>query len=121
MCTRDSELVRMSRGAFQCISNKYPAAAVRLLEGMAQRMAGASNPAKGGKKLGPGFQVHGGGGGGGQKKRVATVALIPLEGQTKLCDAMASSRGIQALTSATVPRQLLSPRARPTSHAQRAV
>ena len=90
MCTRDSELVRMSRGAFQCISNKYPAAAVRLLEGMAQRMAGASNPAKGGKKLGPGFQVHGGGGGGGQKKRVATVALIPLEGQTKLCDAMAS-------------------------------
>ena len=73
MCTRDSELVRMSRGAFQCISKKYPAAAVRLLEGMAQRFSSENTDRK--RKS--------------QKKRVATVSLIPLNGQTKLCDSVA--------------------------------
>ena len=77
MCTRDSELVRMSRGAFQCISTKYPAAAMRLLEGMAQRMSGSRISSAGGL-------------GSGRRKRVATVALIPLAGQTKLCEQVAS-------------------------------
>jgi lysophospholipid hydrolase len=73
MCTRDSELVRMSGGAFQCISTKYPSAAVRLLEGMAQRLGSAHGDKR--KKS--------------QKKRIATVALIPLHGQAKMCDAKA--------------------------------
>ena len=37
------------------------------------------------------------------------------------CDVIALSRGVQALPSAAVPRQLLSPRARRTSHAPLAV
>jgi len=91
MCTRDSELVRMSTGAFQCISTKYPGVAMRLLEGMAQRMAGTRSRNTVSKSLKGvnSFQVHGGNSASGQKKRVATVALIPLAGQDKLCEATA--------------------------------
>jgi len=78
ICTRDSELVRMSRGAFHCISTKYPAAAVKLLEVMAQRLGSArvdSNRQR--------LKSH-------PRKKVATVALIPINGQTRLCDQLAS-------------------------------
>ena len=38
LCVRDSELVRMSRAAFQLITARYPAAAARLLEAMARKL-----------------------------------------------------------------------------------
>lgn len=37
LCVRDSELVRMSRSAFELITAKSPAAAARLLESMARK------------------------------------------------------------------------------------
>lgn len=38
LCVRDSELVRMSRSAFELITAKSPAAAARLLESMARKL-----------------------------------------------------------------------------------
>lgn len=42
LCTRDSELVRMSKAAFEVISRSSPTAAARILEGMAKRLAAAT-------------------------------------------------------------------------------
>lgn len=41
LCVRDSELVRMSRSAFELITAKSPAAAARLLESMARKLTRA--------------------------------------------------------------------------------
>ncbi len=41
LCIRDSELVRMSRGAFEIIAATHPRAAARVLHGMAERLAAA--------------------------------------------------------------------------------
>ena len=86
ICTRDSELVRMSRGAFQCISTKYPAAAVKLLQGMGQHRAFGPHAGAGQGRAGSSGNVARKS----QRKRVATVALIPLPGQASMCDKLAS-------------------------------
>jgi lysophospholipid hydrolase len=44
VCVRDSELVRMSRAAFELITARSPAAAARLLEAMARKLTRDSQP-----------------------------------------------------------------------------
>ncbi|KAA6424228.1 MAG: patatin-like phospholipase domain-containing 7, partial [Trebouxia sp. A1-2] len=42
LCVRDSELVRMSKGAFELISSQCPKAVAGMLDGMARRLSAAS-------------------------------------------------------------------------------
>ncbi|CAL8463928.1 g3463 [Coccomyxa elongata] len=43
LCVRDSEFVRMSKGAFELLAQQNPRATSRMLEGMARRIAAASS------------------------------------------------------------------------------
>ena len=42
LCARDSEFVRMSRGAFEVLAQHNPRATSNMLEGMARRISAAS-------------------------------------------------------------------------------
>jgi len=74
LCVRDSELVRMSRAAFELITARSPAAAARLLETMARKLTH-----DGGKGSAP----HGGGGPGAVQRRrpdLVTICVLPASG-----------------------------------------
>jgi len=43
LCARDSEFVRMSRGAFEVLAQQNPRATSNMLEGMARRISAASS------------------------------------------------------------------------------
>ena len=42
LCARDTEFVRMSRGAFEVLAQQNPRATSNMLEGMARRISAAS-------------------------------------------------------------------------------
>ncbi|GAB4820172.1 hypothetical protein N2152v2_007218 [Parachlorella kessleri] len=77
LCTRDSELVRMNKAAFEALAARYPRAAARVLQGMAERMAASSvarrrtvitSEASPKAPLGPAGKRRG---------EIVTIALVP--------------------------------------------
>jgi lysophospholipid hydrolase len=79
LCVRDSELVRMSRAAFQLITARYPAAAARLLEAMARKLtrhaAGGGAPG-----VGPSVGSHSLAGRGWHRPDLVTICVLPCAG-----------------------------------------
>ena len=79
LCVRDSELVRMSRAAFQLITARYPAAAARLLEAMARKLtrhaAGGGAPG-----VGPSVGSHSLAGRGWHRPDLVTICVLPAAG-----------------------------------------
>ena len=79
LCVRDSELVRMSRAAFQLITARYPAAAARLLEAMARKLTrhAAGGVAPG---VGPSVGSHSLAGRGWRRPDLVTICVLPCAG-----------------------------------------
>ncbi|EIE18912.1 patatin-domain-containing protein, partial [Coccomyxa subellipsoidea C-169] len=61
LCVRDSEFVRMSKGAFELLAQQNPRATSRMLEGMARRIAAASSAR------------------GRRRGEIVTIALVPAD------------------------------------------
>ncbi|KAK9814559.1 hypothetical protein WJX72_007850 [[Myrmecia] bisecta] len=93
LCVRDSELVRMSKGAFELIASQCPKATAGMLEGMARRLAAASSARSHPLQFDSGLRSaarvantltgaqSGKGGGtkasGGKGGEIVTIALVP--------------------------------------------
>jgi lysophospholipid hydrolase len=86
LCVRDSELVRMSRAAFELITARSPAAAARLLEAMARKLTRDARP--GGSTPG--------GGSYGRRPDLVTICILPAEGAGVAPGAPAAAAGALA-------------------------